>query len=102
MNPQPTRTVIAQAWEESERGWGVRPDGASLHKNLEDCKAFCEEFWERERKRNPSGTAPDEYSRESGKPHEVEVDGELWEHIAGSKNGCWVSDATYNKLRGLR
>jgi len=22
---------VVQAWEESERGWGVRPDGLSIH-----------------------------------------------------------------------
>lgn len=99
MDANPTYTVIAQAWEESERDWGVRSDGASLHKTLEDCAAFRHEFWAKEREDNPSGIAPDYYSRESGKPHEIEIGEELYEHLAASKNGIWISDATYNALR---
>ncbi len=85
-------TVIAQAWEESERGWGVRPDGVSLHLTLNDCQKFRDEYWERERART-GGVVPDEYSRESGPPfsklvsekiykalEERKLDFGVWEH----------------------
>jgi hypothetical protein len=93
-----THTVFAQAWEESERGWGIRPDGASLHKSLEDCKAFRAEFWRQERERNPSGIAPNEYTRESGQPHLVEVGDDLYAQILASKNGIWIAQSEYRKL----
>lgn len=99
MNPS-TYTVFAQAWEESERGWGVRPDGASLHRTLEDCKEFRRAFWEKELASQIPGVTPDCYSRTVGVPQEVAIDEELYEHVAASEHGIWISDVTYNKLRG--
>jgi hypothetical protein len=93
-----THTVFAQAWEESERGRGIRPDGASLHKSLKDCEAFRVEFWRRERNRNPSGIAPNEYTRESGQPHLVEVGEDLYTKILASKDGIWIGQSEYVKL----
>ena len=40
-----THTAICQLWEESERGWGCRPDGYSLHKGVETCIAYVTEYW---------------------------------------------------------
>ena len=37
--------AIIQYWEESEEGWGMRPDGATLHKSLEDCQAYIKHYW---------------------------------------------------------
>lgn len=53
-----TTRVYVQLWEESERGWGCRPDGVSLHKSKADCDEYIEEYWE-----GMPPTAPDEYSR---------------------------------------
>lgn len=63
--------VVIQKWEESEAGWGTRPDGISIHTTMEECKKFRTQFWENEKKRNPSGVTPNEYSREDGEPFEV-------------------------------
>lgn len=55
-------------WEESERGWGSRPDGTSLHKSKEEVDSFINHHWERYS--NIYGdTVPDEYSR----PLEVKI-----------------------------
>lgn len=35
-----TKEVVAVQWEESERGWGVRPDGCSLHVSVEEAKEY--------------------------------------------------------------
>lgn len=61
--------VICQKWEESERGWGVRPDGYSLHLTEEDRKEYINKY-------NASlpEEVPDEYSRVSGTPYECEID----------------------------
>lgn len=70
-------------WEESERGWGVRPDGASLHATREDVSAYVTDYWAR----MPDET-PDEYSRPaSGAPCLVTVPQEVYDRIAASKNG---------------
>ena len=41
-----TIPVVCQYWEESERGWGVRPDGCSLHLTEADRKQFIKEYWD--------------------------------------------------------
>jgi hypothetical protein len=61
--------VIVQKWEESERNWGVRPDGYSIHLTEADRKAYIKEYWDR----MPNET-PDEYSRPAGTPYTAEVD----------------------------
>ena len=38
------KKVYLQHWEESERGWGIRPDGCSLHLTLEDRKKYIEKY----------------------------------------------------------
>lgn len=74
--------VIVQKWEESERNWGVRPDGYSLHLTAEDKEAFVAEYWSKMPK-----MVPDEYSRPSGKPYDAEVGAEIFAEVQNSKNG---------------
>lgn len=61
--------VVVQRWEESERGWGVRPDGYSIHPDIDALTQFQKEYWAT----MPDET-PDEYSRISGYPYYAEVD----------------------------
>lgn len=63
------RRVLVQKWEESERGWGTRPDGYSIHKNQQDLDAYLKKYWDQ----MPKGEAPDEYSRPDGRPYEAVV-----------------------------
>lgn len=79
-------TVVKQNWEESERGWGIRPDGYSLHLTEEDRKAFIKEYWDDQ----PSGEAPDEYSRPSGNGYLADVQDDTYQTIKNSKNGIRV------------
>jgi len=58
-----TQQVIRQDWLESERGWGFRPDGYSLHLTEEDRKSYIKAYWDR-----MPDQVPDEYSRPSGDP----------------------------------
>ena len=60
--------VVCQKWEESERGWGVRPDGFSLHLSHDGLRKYIKEYWD-----GMPDEAPDEYSRPSGTPYEVGV-----------------------------
>jgi hypothetical protein len=69
-------TVICQQWEESERGWGVRPDGYSLHLSAQDAKKYIDYHWEAMPK-----YVPNEYSRPCGKPYECEVDYDTYQEL---------------------
>lgn len=40
------RTGFIHAWEETERHWGIRPDGFSLHLSESDYKQFVKEYWD--------------------------------------------------------
>ncbi len=74
--------VIVQKWEESERGWGTRPDGFSLHLTEADRQAYIEWYWA-----GMPNSAPDEYSRPDGTPYKALVDDETFAKVKGSFNG---------------
>lgn len=83
--------VVYVSWEESERGWGTRPDGCSLHKTESDFDAFLKKYWDKMPKE-----VPDEYSRPAGEPVKAYVAKTLYEEIKKSKNGIrlWNSEET--------
>lgn len=64
------RTVVVQKWEESERGWGTRPDGYSIHPDEAARERFVKAYWD-----DMPDSAPDEYSRPCGTPYTAEVEG---------------------------
>jgi hypothetical protein len=83
-----TYTVVCQQWEESERGWGTRPDGYSLHLSEGEREAYVKDFWEAEAERNnPSTEVPDEYSRPCGSPYLVDVSKTIYAQVEATKNG---------------
>jgi len=36
--------VVYVSWEESERGWGTRPDGCSLHLTKADFEIYLDNY----------------------------------------------------------
>lgn len=74
--------VLCQKWLESERGWGTRPDGYSLHLSDEDRKQFINDYWA-----GMPDEVPDEYSRPDGTSYWCEVDEETYEKVRGSGKG---------------
>lgn len=79
-----------QKWLESERGFGCRPDGYTLHIKREDIDAFLKDMREREMKGMPAGYVPDEYSRPDGQPYLTNIkDRKLMNQIKKSNNGIW-------------
>lgn len=60
--------VVVQKWEVSERGWGCRPDGNSLHGAESDRVNFI-----RAHNATLPDAVPDEYSRPCGSPYEVDI-----------------------------
>jgi len=69
------RLVVCQDWEESERGWGVRPDGFTLHLTMDNRDAYVNGYC---RTFHTEAQAPDEYTRVSGDPRLVEADDETY------------------------
>jgi hypothetical protein len=68
-------------WTESERGWGCRPDGASLHLTRDDVTKYIKKYWDGMQKE-----VPYEYSRpdqETGSP--VTVSTKLYKTLVQCK-----------------
>ena len=82
------KTVVVQKWEESERGWGVRPDGYTIHLTEADRKAFIKAYWDR-----MPYEVPDEYSRPSGQPYLADVEDDVADKITG--HGIWGHGNNY-------
>lgn len=76
------QVVVVQKWEESERGWGTRPDGFSLHLTDADRKAFIKDYWD-----GMPDEVQDEYSRPDGTPYLARVDAKTFAKVKKSKNG---------------
>jgi len=74
--------AILVEWTESERGWGIRPDGYSVHLTKQAADDYFKEYWDSMPK-----AAPDEYSRPADKS--------LWETIV-------IADELYNILVASR
>lgn len=84
--------VICQPWLESERGWGVRPDGFSFHLSENDLKQYVKDYWAEMPAENP-----DEYSRPDGEPFKRTVKLSFYEKIVASKNGIRCYDKEFNE-----
>jgi hypothetical protein len=82
--------VLVQKWEESERGWGTRPDGYSIHPDEAALERYLEAYYATLPKE-----VPDEYERKCGMPYwaEVEVEGDIgdgkrvYKHVDGGYPG---------------
>lgn len=90
MDKETKNIVIVQKWEESERGWGSRPDGYSLHLTEEHRVAYIKAYWDR-----MPDEPPDEYSRPDGSLYEAEIPIEVYEKVIASKNGIRIWDNEY-------
>lgn len=77
-----TNQAICQKWEESERGWGTRPDGFSLHISFEALRNYVQDHWD-----SLPDQAPDEYSRPCGTPYPVGVSNGVMAQIEEAGEG---------------
>ena len=85
--------VLLQFWEESERGWGVRPDGCSLHMTIYDLDKYLKRVYTNRDITN----VPDEYERTYGDPVEVYVNTLLFDKI--KNNSIRLSEYEFNNLK---
>jgi hypothetical protein len=88
-----SREVWVQKWEESEAGWGVRPDGYTFHIRREDIDAFLKDLRDREFETH-GGATPPEYSRPSGDPYLAILSGDsdgaaIEAKLLASSHGIW-------------
>ena len=79
--------ALCQQWEESERGWGTRPDGFTLHLDTATHTRFVKAFLDRQRNLLGEKT-PDEYTRQMGSPYSVEVDEDVYQKLL-TVDGVW-------------
>lgn len=69
--------LYAIVWEESERGWGTRPDGYSLHNSKDEAIKFIRDYQSKLPKE-----VPDEYSRPlSDDARLIEVSESLYDYV---------------------
>lgn len=85
-----TKTIIVQNWIESERGWGQRPDGYSIHLTNVDRAQFIQDYWAGmpDGPAQGAGPPPDEYSAPSGVGELIELPEDL-EHVVGMLEGTY-------------
>ena len=79
------KEIFFVSWEESERDWGSRPDGCSLHMTQDDAKQFIEKYWH-----GMPDSVPDEYSRPAGSPTLAYVTPRLYNEIKLKKPGVRI------------
>jgi hypothetical protein len=87
---------ILQRWEESERGWGVRPDGASLHINIEEHKRYIDKVYEY----RLYSEIPDEYERIIGNFITVYIEDSLFRELIENRS-LRLSEIQLNNLINL-
>lgn len=82
------KQVWCQQWEESERGWGTRPDGYSLHLSKEDAVFYSQRSMQTQqeyfRSKGEMGV-PDEYDRPTGESYLVEVTDEVFQEVSSKE-----------------
>lgn len=73
--------VFLQLWEESERGWGTRPDGCSIHIDMINHKLYIEDSY-----KDRNGSVPDVYERIVGNVITAFVDDRIFDIIERDKS----------------
>ena len=68
-------------WIESERGWGTRDDGYSLHLTLEHAKKYVDDYWN-----GMPDSAPETYSRPDCEPYLIEIEADVHNKLKKKKN----------------
>lgn len=89
--------VVVQKWEESERGWGTRPDGYSIHRHEYNRQSYISDYWNK----MPRDEVPDEYERPCGTPYEAEVSDTEYEEVCASKFGVRRYNNNYPGSGGI-
>jgi hypothetical protein len=73
--------VSLQIWEESERGFGSRPDGCSIHINSETRKEYIDSIYD-----SRGDLIPNIYDRAIGSELEAFIDDNLFKMVLDKKS----------------
>ena len=73
--------VVLQFWEESERGWGVRPDGCSIHLDSNERNNYIKSIYS-----DRGSEVPDEYERIVGDELVAFIEDVLFERLLKDKS----------------
>lgn len=89
MTKAQTYELVCQEWDESEAGWGQRPDGYTLYLNAKDHAKHIAKWTEDRRKEAEAlkGVTPSCYDRMSGKPFRVKVPKKVFDEVKKTKGG---------------
>lgn len=90
------KPVVCYEWIESERGWGQRPDGISLHQDSSKAAEYIKEYWAS----MPKGETPDEYSRPEQRSTVLDVSEDVYDKVTKSKNGIRIWQTEIKKFLG--
>lgn len=86
----PKYTVWVQEWETTERGWGVKPCGYTMHLDQTDIRIFLMLMRTKEEAENGKGFVPEEYDRPCGAAYQVDLDDPiLYDQVVISRTGIW-------------
>lgn len=84
-----------QKWEESERGWGIRPDGCSLHISPDSHREYLNEIYNI---RQNEANVPYEYDRVVGDMYECFVSDTVYDLISNKKSIRLMEHETRNLI----
>lgn len=87
-----SKTAFVMVWEESERGWGVRPDGHSIHRTKADYDTYLKGYWD-----SMPSAIQDEYSRPGSRELQVYevLDEVLWEKLEAERSLRFFNSGIY-------
>lgn len=88
--------IVIQLWEESEKGWGVRPNGCTLHTNMIECRKYIVRIYN---ERDSKVEVPNEYDKICGEPLYAQVDDNLYNRVHKDINVIIPQYALSNLLR---
>ena len=89
--------VILQIWEESERGWGTRPDGCSMHIDLKERENYIQTIYD---SRKSDESIPNEYDRIVGEGVEAFIEDALFKLVEKDKS-IRLTQYQMNNLMGM-
>ena len=92
MENKKLQEIVYVDWTESERGWGLRPDGCSLHLNEHEYELFLRDY-----NRSLPEDVPDEYSF-TNKPVVAYSSNSLVEKIKTSEHGLRLYGSNLGKF----
>jgi len=92
------KKLILQYWEESERGWGIRPDGCSLHLDKDCLNKYVDSAY---KDRDPNNV-PHEYDRIVGDPIEIWITEEIYNETVSNGGSLRIPQHSMTNLRKMK